>query len=283
MDKTTFDADAFNAFEHQGWETNSTSAYQEVFGPMTSLAVDGLLDAASVSSGTRVLDVATGPGYVAGRAGERGANVTGIDFSDQMLAIAARRHPGIRFVKGDAENLPFPESSFDAVVANFGILHLGHPERAAASFARVLRQGGCAALTAWNFPEQCRMMGIMIEAIGAAGAVAPASLPPGPDFFRFAADSELSSLLSGAGLQQVRVRTLNFGHQIESSDQLWRGFAEGGVRNRALLIDQPEDVQLRIRSEFNKRLDPFRTALGFKLPVSIKLASGVKAAKSARG
>jgi hypothetical protein len=83
-------------------------------------------------------------------------------------------------------------------------------------------------------------------------------------------------LLSGAGLQQVRVRTLNFEHQVESGEHLWRGFAEGGVRNRAFLILQPEGVRLRIRSEFDKRLDPFRTARGFKLPVSIKLASGVK-------
>ena len=51
MIETVFDADAFNAFEHHGWETNSTDAYQEVFGPITSLAVDELLDAASYIRG----------------------------------------------------------------------------------------------------------------------------------------------------------------------------------------------------------------------------------------
>ncbi len=165
---------------------------------------------------------------------------------------------------------------FDAVVANFCILHLGRPDRAAANFARVLKRGGHAALTVWDFPEQCRVMGVMMEAIRASGAVAPASLPPGPDFFRFASDSEISLLLSGAGLQQIRVRTLNFEHQVASTDHLWRGFAEGGVRNRAFLMLQSEDIRRRIRSEFNERLEPFRAAHRFKLPVSIKLAWGVK-------
>jgi len=276
MAEAVFDADAFNSFEHQGWETTSTDAYQEVFGPITSLAVDDLLDAAWVGAGTQLLDVATGPGYVAGRAAARGANVTGIDLSEQMIAIAGRRHPTIKFVKGDAENLQFPEASFDAVVANFCILHVGRPERVASSFARVLKPRGCAALTAWNFPEQCRIMGVMIDAIRACGAVAPASLPAGPDFFQFASDSKFTTVLSGAGLQQIRIRTLEYEHAVPSADHLWRGFAEGGVRNRAFLMLQSKATRDRIRAEFNARLEPFRTAKGFKLPVSVKLASGVK-------
>lgn len=276
MTDTGFDADAFNAFEHDGWEHNSTDAYQQVFGPITSLSVDGLLDAAGVRAGVRVLDVATGPGYVAGRAAERGAQVTGVDLSEQMLALAARLRPGLDFVKGDAEELPFPDASFDAVVANFCILHLGRPERAAAGFARVLKPGGQVALTAWNVPEQCRIMGVMIEAMGAAGAVAPPSLPPGPDLFRFASDAELARLFTGAALGEVQIRVLEFRHRVESADQLWLGFAEGGVRNRAFLALQPEKVRRRIRAEFDLRLESYRSGNGFELPVSVKLGGARK-------
>src|SRR5215813_4639788 len=172
--------------------------------------------------------------------------------------------------------------SFDAVVANFGILHLGRPERAAAGFARVLKPGGRAALTAWDYPQQCPMVGVITEAVRASGVVAPPSLPAGPDFFRFASESELSTLLREAGLRDIRVRTLSFEHRISSADALWRGFAEGGVRNRALLMLQPEDVRRRIHGEFTRRLEPFRSGEGFKLPVSIKLASGSKAAGEAQ-
>ncbi|HEX4801894.1 MAG TPA: hypothetical protein VFV14_00165, partial [Myxococcaceae bacterium] len=76
MSESTFDPDVFNAFEHHGWETTNIDVYQEVFGPITSRAIDPLLDAAFVRRGSRVLDVATGPGYVAARATERGAVVT---------------------------------------------------------------------------------------------------------------------------------------------------------------------------------------------------------------
>jgi hypothetical protein len=101
-------------------------------------------------------------------------------------------------------------------------------------------------------------------------------LPAGPDFFRFASDAEFLSLLSGAGLRQIRVRALNFEHLVASAEQLWRGFAEGGVRNRALLLHQREDILRLIHNQFNHRLEPFRTPQGFKLPVSIKLASAIK-------
>src|SRR5712664_3422450 len=212
MSESTYDPDAFNAFERHGWETNSTDAYQEVFGPITSRVIDDLLDGASVRRWSRVLDVGTGPGYVAVRAAERSASVTGVDLSEQMLAIASARHPGMDMVKGDAESLPFPEASFSAVVGNFCILHIGRPERAAASIARVLRPGGAVALTAWNTPDKCPMFGAILEAVRAAGVPQPPSLPPGPDFFRFASESEFSALLLGAGLQQVRVRTVNFNH-----------------------------------------------------------------------
>jgi len=89
MADSIFDAEAFNTFEHRGWETNNLDAYQEVFGPMTSLGVDALLDAAKVRRGTRLLDVATGPGYVAGRAAERGAKVGQARFSREACSLKA--------------------------------------------------------------------------------------------------------------------------------------------------------------------------------------------------
>jgi ubiquinone/menaquinone biosynthesis C-methylase UbiE len=64
----------------------------------------------------RVLDVAAGPGYVAAGADARGAHAVGIDFAADMVSEARRRYPNIEFHEGDAENLAFDTSSFDAVV-----------------------------------------------------------------------------------------------------------------------------------------------------------------------
>ena len=135
------DPDAFNAFEAAGWDERAIT-YQRALLPVTSLIIEPLLDGAAVGPGQRVLDVGSGPGYVAAAAAARGATAVGVDVADGMVALARTLHPGIEFVHGDAEHLQFTDASFDAVVANFAVLHLGRPERAAAEFARVLAPGG---------------------------------------------------------------------------------------------------------------------------------------------
>jgi len=135
------DADAFNAFEAAGWETKAVG-YDRFFGAITSRVIEPLLDAAAVGSGSHVLDVASGPGYVAAAAARRGASVVGLDISSAMVALATKAHPDVDFRQGDVHDLALPDGSFDAVVANFLILHLGRPEQAAAELARVLAPGG---------------------------------------------------------------------------------------------------------------------------------------------
>src|SRR5881275_2760086 len=98
----TSDPAAFHDFEQQGWE-RASEHYADAFGSLTSQMADPLLDAASARSGTRLLDVCTGPGFIAGAAAARGAAVTGLDFSAPMIAEARRRHPSIDFREGDAE------------------------------------------------------------------------------------------------------------------------------------------------------------------------------------
>lgn len=114
MRQGRIDPDAFNAFEAAGWEERAL-AYDRFFGSTTSQAVEPLLDAASVAAGTRVLDIATGPGYVAGQAARRGASVVGVDVAAAMVALARRLHPGLEFREADAHALPFEDASFDAV------------------------------------------------------------------------------------------------------------------------------------------------------------------------
>jgi 2-polyprenyl-3-methyl-5-hydroxy-6-metoxy-1,4-benzoquinol methylase len=123
------DPDAFNAFEAAGWEKQA-AGYEDFFGPLTKRLIEPLLDAAGVGEGKRLLDVGTGPGYVAAIAAERGATVVGLDQAEAMLALASKHYPEIDFHQGDVEALPFPDHAFDAVVGNFIMLHLGRPEQA---------------------------------------------------------------------------------------------------------------------------------------------------------
>ena len=184
MGQAAIDPDAFNAFEAGGWEDKAVG-YDHFFGGVTGRFVEPLLDAASVRSGTHLLDLATGPGYVAARGAERGASVIGVDIAGAMISLARRLHPKLDFRQADVHSLPFEDASFDAVVGNFLILHLGRPEQAIGEFVRVLRPGGRLALTAWDLPDRARFMGVFLDAVAEAGATPPEDLPTGPDFFRF--------------------------------------------------------------------------------------------------
>jgi SAM-dependent methyltransferase len=272
MTGPAIDADAFNAFEAAAWERRATG-YDRFFGAITSRLAGPLLDAAAVGDATRALDVATGPGYVARAAADRGAAVIGVDVAEAMVALAGRLHPDLDVRLGDAHALPFPDGSFDAVVANFLLLHSGAPERAVAEFARVLAPGGRVALTVWDVPERAAMFGIALGAVGDAGAVPPGDLPVGPDFFRFSDDEEFDALLAGGGLADRNVETIAFTHRIASADELWEGFVDGTARTAALILGQTAEMQRAIRAAFDRRLEPFRDGDGFALPVSVKLAS----------
>jgi SAM-dependent methyltransferase len=269
------DPDAFNAFESAGWEEVAV-AYDGYFGSLTGQTIEPLLDAASVGAGTRVLDVATGPGHVAGHASRRGALAVGVDIARAMVELARKLHPGLDFREADAQALPFEDACFDAVVGNFAILHLGRPEHAVAEFVRTLAPGGALALTVWGLPVRMRIIGVLVDVVQEVGATPPEDLPVGPDFFRFSVDDEFERLLREGGLEDCGIETIAFTHRVASADELWDGLTGATVRMSALVMAQPEETRQEIREGFDRRMDDFQTADGFELPVSVKLASGRK-------
>jgi SAM-dependent methyltransferase len=275
MTGVAVDPEAFLHFEVAGWESKADH-YHRFFEPITGRAVEPLLDAARVGSGTRVLDVATGPGYVAARAAARGACVVGVDIAEQMVQLAASLHPEIEFRQADAVNLPFTDGSFDAVVANFLVPHLGQPEHAAAELARVLVPGGRLVLTTWDAPARTRLIGVLLDAVELAGAAPPPDLPPGPPFFRFSTDDEFAALLAQAGLEGIATQTLSFAHRLSGSDELWDGLLMGTIRTAPLVLWQTVKTQGRIREAFDRLVCKYAVDGGVELPVAVKLASGWK-------
>src|SRR6266498_409452 len=177
--------DAFWEFERSGWE-RAAEHYEECWTD-TGLFVEPLLDAAGVHAGSRLLDVACGPGLISEAAAVRGAQPVGLDVASAMVERARVRCPGLTFVEGDAQRLPFEDASFDAVTMNFGILHLSEPEIAMAEAERVLVPGGRYAFTAWV--AEGNVVAAIVDSAVAAHAQA-VRLPEGPPFYRFADPDE---------------------------------------------------------------------------------------------
>ena len=273
--EVSIDLDAFDEYEASAWEER-VEGYAGFFGAVTGRLVEPLLDLARVGPGKRVLDVATGPGYVAAEAARRGAMVWGVDVAEAMVARAQAEHPGIEFRRADAQSLPFEDGAFDAVVGNFGLPHFGRPELAAAEGARVLAPGGALALTTWDVPAEMRMFGVFLEAVAEAGAGPPGGLPPGPDVFRFSDDGEFRRLFEGQGLVDVEVRHIAFTHPVRSFGDFWRALQCGTVRMASLVLGQSEETRERIRTALERRLAAYGTDGRFEVPVSVKLAAGRK-------
>jgi SAM-dependent methyltransferase len=263
--------EAFAEFERAGWESGRASPYHRGLGAMTSRPIPELLDAAGVGAGGAVLDVATGPGYAAALAAERGAEVVAVDLSREMLDLAAELHPDIEFRQADANALPFEDATFDAVVSNLLMPHVSDLPAVVRELARVVRPGGRVALSTWD-PEPPAYLREMFEIFAASGAVPPPDLPPGPSFFQYAAEDEFRALLSGAGLADPVVESVRFTYRIEDVDAFLADLIAGTVRMGVMLQAQPADVQARFREGFGERVRGWR----YELPCAIKVGAGTR-------
>lgn len=107
-----------------------------------------------ITPGMRVLDVACGTGNLAIPAAKAGAIVTGVDIASNLIEQARERakREGVnaQFDEGDAEQLPYPDASFDLVVSMFGAMFAPRPDHVAAELVRVCRPGGQIAMANWT-------------------------------------------------------------------------------------------------------------------------------------
>ncbi len=269
--------ESFHEFEREGWSTHSVvEAYAEGFGHLTVNVIPSMLDAVAAGPGVHLLDVATGPGYVAAEAARRGAEVIGVDFAPGMVDEAKRRFPDVDFRVDDALALSFHTESFEAVTANFGLLHYADPDQALHETYRVLRSGGRAAATVWAAPHTAVGFGIMLDAMEMRGQI-NVPLPPGPGFFRFSDHGAFHEAMVEAGFIDVRVTEFPQTWHLASNEALIAAYEDGTVRTGALLRHQPPDHVQAVHDAIREGAAPYRRPDGsLDLPMPCVLAVGTK-------
>jgi SAM-dependent methyltransferase len=143
----------------------------------TAKEAENFVSRLAIPPGSKVLDVACGTGNTALPAARAGAEVTGVDIAPNLLETARKRAAAenlqIRFQEGDAEDLRFPDHSFDVVLTMYGAMFAPRPEKVAAELIRVCRPGGMIAMANWT-PEG--FVGKNFAAM--ARMVPPPSVPP---------------------------------------------------------------------------------------------------------
>lgn len=157
-----------------------------------------VLERLGVGDGTRLLDIGCGSGYAAVLATERGARVTGLDATPELLEIARERLPAGSFVTGEMDALPFQDASFDAAVAFNSLQFADDPVTATREAARVVVPGSLVAATTFAEPErnESTALHLALEPLRSAGPSAGGHLPCG-----LSEPGGLERLLGGAGLE----------------------------------------------------------------------------------
>ncbi|MBX9692408.1 MAG: methyltransferase domain-containing protein [Cyanobacteria bacterium] len=265
----------FKEFEHAGWQSVA-DGYHDYFGSLTQQTITALCSAIEPLSGTKVLDVATGPGYVARELHLRGALVAGIDFSSVMIDRARNLFQDIEFKIDDAENLSFPDGTFDAVAMNFGILHFDEPEKAIAEAYRVLRPNGRFAFSVWDLAEHSLGFKVVLDAVAAKGDPA-VQLPPGPPFFRFSNDDESRRVMNDAGFSQVRTERVPMTWVLGTSLDVFNAFYLGTPRTGGLLRAQTSDALDAVKEELSRSTRRFSVGDHLEIPMVSLVVYGQKA------
>jgi len=273
-------SDAFREFEHAGWSTESvTVAYHRHMGELTRGCIPELLRAIGLKPGEKVLDVASGPGYEAAAARERGADPVGVDFSAAQVRMAEQTFPGIRFVEGDAEALPFGDGEFDVVLNAFGMPHLPHPDKAAREAHRVLKAGGRFAYASWCEAAKCLGFSMIYDAIRAHGSL-DVGLPQGPNFFSCGDPHYAAEMLRLAGFANVSTTEVPLFWRVSSPDAIMYVLANGSVRAAAVLGRQTPENLARISQYVRERVSGFAEDGAYAVPTP---ALVVAARKDRRG
>ena len=267
---------SFREFERAGWEDSAVVAkYHECLSGVTTQSVDALLDAAGVRGGSRVLDVATGAGYVAGSAARRGADAVGIDFSVAQVQMARESYPAVRFEQADAEALPFEPDTFDAVVNGFGMCHLPNPDVALREACRVLKHGGRVAFSVWETPERAVGFGALYAAIRAHGSM-DVGIPAGPNFFLFSDPEQSIKALRDAGFVSPSCRQVSQVWRAADPDEFFAVVAEGTVRAAATLRAQSPRAREAIRKALRDTVSAYKRGDHFEVPMPAVVATAVK-------
>ena len=168
-------------------------------------------DLARVGPGSRALDVATGTGDLAIELARRGAEVTGLDFSEPMLELARGKAPGVDWVQGDALALHYGDGEFDSVTVGFGARNFSDLDRGLREMARVTRPGGRVVVLEITTPQKPPLSWFfrvwfdrVVPALGRVAGDPDAYTYLPSSVRRFPGPRELAAVMAEAGLEDVR-------------------------------------------------------------------------------
>jgi SAM-dependent methyltransferase len=205
--------------------------------PLFEAATAALNDARPLS-GLSVLDSGCGAGLALKIMAERGAAVSGLDATPELLEVAAERVPDGDLRTGDIDDLPWDDESFDVVTAFNSVQYAVNPAQAVAELARVCRHGGHVAIGIWGDPARCETEGLFAR----LRSLAPP--PPGTPAPLACSDAGVvEGLLEKAGLRVVDGAEVLVGFAFRDVDHAWTAHSSAGPLQKVIDTVGPDAVR----------------------------------------
>ncbi|HZI13328.1 MAG TPA: class I SAM-dependent methyltransferase [Myxococcus sp.] len=214
------------------WDLVVPEYMRELMPVFETFARDALVRA-GVGPGTRVVDVAAGPGTLALLAARAGARVTAVDFSPRMIAAlregAAAARLDVEALVGDGMALALPERAFDAAFSMFGLMFFPDRARGFRELLRVLVPGGCAVVSSWTPLERSPVMNVVYRSFS---ELLPGGGAPRDGMMPLSDPGTCQREMAGAGFVDVAVHELSVRAEYASAAAL----VDAMVRSSAPIV-----------------------------------------------
>ena len=232
----------------------SAEAYDRHIGRYGSELARALIEVANVAAGQRALDVGCGPGALAAelcRVLGSGA-IAAIDPSAPFVEACAQRLPGVDVRLATAEELPFPDDSFDVTLSQLAVNFMSDPPAGVSEMRRVTRPGGTVAAAVWDYAGEMTLLRRFWDAAvsrdpRAAESDEGRTMP-------YCTPDELERLWREAGLENPGVSALVVQAEYRDFDDLWQSLEHGSGPSTAYASSLPSARRAELRDELRRRL-----------------------------
>jgi SAM-dependent methyltransferase len=239
------------------YQANDGAAYERFIGRWSRRVADRIAESVPFEGDGPLLDAGCGTGSLAGAllARHPGRRIVGIDVAEPYLDFARARRDlaGVEFLKGDAQDIPFPDDSFDGAGALIALNFMSDPLKAAREMARVVRPGGTLVAAAWDFRGGLVYQRLLWDT---AAAIDPGAAKTRDKIFSnpLALPDGMSDLWRAAGLQDVERQSVTVRMDFANWDDYWQPLLGGqgpvGGYVTALEPELRERVSAAVRAAF---------------------------------
>jgi ubiquinone/menaquinone biosynthesis C-methylase UbiE len=227
----------------------SDTAYDNFMGRYSMRLAPLFADFAGVQEGWRVLDVGAGTGALTIELGRRGVHAAAVDPSPSFAASLARRLPDVEVQQGPAEDLPWPDESFDASLAQLVLTFMNDAPRGVTEMRRVVRPGGVVAACMWDRDgmEMLAAVHRTQRAFAESGETTEART-------MYRSQDEIEGLFAGDGFADIQTELLEVDADYAGFDEFWDTFSGGVGPAGAWLKELSDERRAAARAELYRQL-----------------------------